>query len=1220
MRNAMRLKVLFWVIAFMAVTGLAFCPTGAWAKATPGSLKETPKDRSYSKSPEYRGYNRTGLLSYVYDGAAVNGTFSCNFTTPGVRGGASTPELVLALGAGGIATFNYRGVADSNYCTLEKAINATLVGNETGKMLDREDYYDAGSEIRNFVVTHVRAADLNGDNDHDEVFFYSGKYLYAYSLNRDSGALDYEDSVLICQPGDCNPDSQTAVFNPADLTVFKTDTSNTKAYIAVIAKKQDTTNAGAIFTIEFDGSTNKFDTSSGEPDWDYEVLTFDPTAVYSDSASIDGSSKDYLYVVGGTTVWVGDANYTKVGNSTTDDAVSNKATGSVLSTTRDVFVYSDSDIDTGNTTSRKDAENDEALVFVATAGGIYAFEFDYYSSSFNLMEYSDISTSIVGEVDFKSVYYVDHAGSDATSNGDVNGWLAAAAGDSGLYLFEVDGGNDTLSLSFMGSLDTTGVAENVFFIGGNSTASSIYNLYLADGAGGFKEINGTSMSSSSNRELKLIWQWDESVAPAAIEIVDDDGSNYTTIVLDQAGGIRVYDVNYNTSTNHAPAVWRETGSFNASSEIPHEGKLGFDLAWSSKSTAYGTGSNKAGTAYDMDVVPLGANSYNSVDDHVVFIAAGEAGIKKMLIMNTDASGNSTYARRYDGGAGYRALVSYDTPGTAKGISAYYSSSDSKYYVAVADGDGGVILSSITTTASEFTIDKQFALSGSGAVAEDVLIDYRSGSDAYVYVAYGDSGLLVLDCQSSSSDDFNQWSNPSIAAQLSKTDIGGYALKLASSRDHSDSAYGSSTYYLFILVNTGSGTALTIVDISTPSSPIVKKKAFTDSAIGTITDIAFMYDQSNSDKRYIFASTAGDNSTIRVINVSSPTTPTLTDKLDLTYDSIAIDAQYVGSSNSFVLAGETSTYGDSSGGKGMLARSFLTLTGPQSLSISVSASPSVVELGGTTNLSVSVTGGESPYQYSWSATPKSGSDSGTFDDTTSQTPTWTSPAGSSDKFTMTVEVTDNDGNTGSASVVVNSMATGVSVSNRIGKAGSEVTVPLIIAGVSSTKVDAFGLDVSYDSTKLTFLGVEKSDGLASWQVSGREVSSGTARIAGYADSEANAIPEGELETLLSLKFAIADDITAGTTVSITPVDGTGVDDISGVTLTAGTFKIVCPGDVDGSGLLTPQDALNIFYNTLGLYELEDDEAKVADLNNDGFVTVSDATQVMQSYVTNGGSCE
>ena len=557
------------------------------------------------------------------------------------------------------------------------------------------------------------------------------------------------------------------------------------------------------------------------------------------------------------------------------------------------------------------------------------------------------------------------------------------------------------------------------------------------------------------------------------------------------------------------------------------------------------------------------------------------------------------------------VESYNTPGSARGVYAYQSAAG-VFYVVVADGDAGVLLMDYNdTNAFEFTLNRQIALQGAG-VAESVLIDHRTADD-FVYVAYGDRGLLALDVTDTVA--FDKWSNPSTAIMLDGTTMGGYVKKMTLG------SHGSDTYYLYCLVQTAEGTnIIKVVNVSTPSSA---------SVVGTYTledeanDLAFLPDSSNTGKFYLAVSSTNDTdlgqtSRVVTVNVSDPTSPVSGADLGVTGQAKAVAADDLGAGTGIVVVGETMNVGTVNSYAGQTGRAKVTFTGAQTVTVAASANPNVVGLGGTSTLNASVSGGESPYIYKWSATARTSTETGTFsNNATGQTLTWTAPAGVSDIFTMTVKVTDSDGNTGTGSVTVRARPTGVSVVNRIGKAGSQVTVPVEVSGIPDTPIDAWGLEVTFDPTLLSFIEAVAPTDLAGWSVSGDEVSAGTLRIAGYAESFDKVIEAGATKTLILLRFSINNNASPGTIIAITP--SKAVDDITGVDLTAGQFKVVCPGDVDGSGLLTPQDSLWTFYYFLGVYDLEEDEAKVGDVNNDGLTDISDALEIMNRYIAYGGDC-
>jgi hypothetical protein len=491
----------------------------------------------------------------------------------------------------------------------------------------------------------------------------------------------------------------------------------------------------------------------------------------------------------------------------------------------------------------------------------------------------------------------------------------------------------------------------------------------------------------------------------------------------------------------------------------------------------------------------------------------------------------------------------------------------------------------------------------------VAIDKRTSS-SFVHVAYGDQGLLILDTGDAS---FSNWSNPSTAAQIDGATLGGYAKKVVIGQQ-------GSAYYAYVLVQTATqGNKIVIVDVSTPSSAAVKG---TYTAESEVNNLAFVGDTINSKYYLVLSSTndtsLGQTSRVAVVNISNPATPLAGATYGVTGQAVSIAAKY-GTTSSEVVVGEVLLIGTDNGYKGDVGLLKLTFTGAQTVTVTPSASSSVVPLGGSITLGASVSGGTAPYLYSWSVVPRSGTDTGQFnpDPPTAQSVGWTAPQ-VSDLFTFTVQVTDNDGNVGSGSITVRVRPTGVSVVNRIGKAGSTVTVPIEISGVPSVAIDAWGMDVTFDPQLLVFTGVSAPSDLSGWTVTGQQVSSGRVRIAGHAEAVDKVIEPGATKTLIYLHFSINRNAQPGTVASVTPSNA--VDDIAGVPLTAGNFKLVCPGDVDGSGLLTPQDALWTFYYFLNLYSLQDDEAKVADVDNNGIVNLTDAVEIMNRYVAYGGACQ
>lgn len=1124
-----------WSGCFLMVLLLFLLHGNAWSAATLSQLYETPKDQvTTATQPEYND-----LQSYVYDG--VKGVTAA--------GGA---ELILAMGEGGLVTFNYDSVTPA-YGIIDRKTSVTM-----------------GTEEVPLFVTRVVADDagISPDVEYDTVFALSGGYLIKYSLST-AGALSDPKYVRIYDPSD-----NMKQYEPTDLAIVKDSAAGpTKTYLAISAREQGAA-GGAVFLIAFDSATDAFDTNTGLPAFDILHTSFAPNAIAAVNANVTGTAADLLFIVGPDNLVIKAINTANVGGTSPTDAFSDAAQGTFDGTGRDVAVYANAAVDTTEA-------NTEVLIFIATNNGIYGFELDNSGTSYSLEEKGNLTQGEVPNLDAYGVNF-----NDAGTAGGRAGWLAVAGGTGGLYIFKSGGSAsaspDTLTLTYTAALDTTGTTEKVFGFAGTVSNTTIGNIYVADGGAGFKDVGGSTMSTAP--ELKLNYQWDDSVAAVATRIVNN-GTNDYAVVLDQAGGIRLYKID----TTATP--WTLVPQAEAAAQ---GGKYGFDLAWDSIYNSEGTGTNLAGTPYDLYAA---ADSGTATTVHL-FVASGTAGIKKMQL--TAVGGNLVYEKSGNG------VEAYNTPGTARGLDASQTAAGS-FRVAVADGDAGVLLMDYNiSTSNKFTLNRSLALQGAG-VAEGIAIDKRTSS-SFVHVAYGDQGLLILDIGDGS---FSNWSNPSTAAQINGAALGGYAKKVVIGQQ-------GSAYYAYVLIQTAtSGNKIVIVDVSTPSSA---------SIVGTYTgetevnNLAFVGDTTNSKYYLVLSSTndtsLGQTSRVAVVNVSNPATPLAGANYGVTGQAIGISAKYA--TNSVVVVGEVLQLGTDNGYKGEIGLLKLTFTGAQTVTVTPTASVSVVPLGGSITLGASVSGGTAPYLYSWSVVPRSGTDTGIFnpDPPTAQSVGWTAPQ-VSDLFTFTVQVTDNDGNVGSGSITVRVRPTGVSVVNRIGKAGSTVTVPIEISGVPSVAIDAWGMDVTFDPQLLVFTGVSTPSDLSGWTVTGQQVSSGRVRIAGHAEATDKVIEPGATKTLIYLRFSINRNASPGTVATVTPSNA--VDDISGVPLTAGNFKLVCPGDVDGSGLLTPQDALWTFYYFLNLYSLQDDEAKVADVDNNGVVNLTDAVEIMNRYVAYGGAC-
>jgi len=348
------------------------------------------------------------------------------------------------------------------------------------------------------------------------------------------------------------------------------------------------------------------------------------------------------------------------------------------------------------------------------------------------------------------------------------------------------------------------------------------------------------------------------------------------------------------------------------------------------------------------------------------------------------------------------------------------------------------------------------------------------------------------------------------------------------------------------------------------------------------------------------------SNIFTINITNPAEMLYSNAISTTYESRCVS---VSGDSQYVLFGELGGQLADTGYRGMVGLAKIEITQASTITVTVSASPRTVEPGGTSTFTATLGGGTSPYFYSWSVTDRTGEDAGSLDDATAASPTWTAPQ-ESGVYNISVTVTDRDGNTGTGTATIQVQPLGVSISDRIVKPGGLIRVPLHVTGVAQD-IDAFGVEVNYDTTNFSYYGVEETSDTVGWTFSVNESPAGSLKIGGQANGN-SAIPSGASADLVYIMFSAST--SAATCTSVTISLNNGVDDIAGEDLTDGTVTIVMPGDLDGSCSLTPQDALNAFLYYLGLTDLREDEAKVADVDNDGLVTPNDAILIMDMYVT------
>jgi hypothetical protein len=125
---------------------------------------------------------------------------------------------------------------------------------------------------------------------------------------------------------------------------------------------------------------------------------------------------------------------------------------------------------------------------------------------------------------------------------------------------------------------------------------------------------------------------------------------------------------------------------------------------------------------------------------------------------------------------------------------------------------------------------------------------------------------------------------------------------------------------------------------------------------------------------------------------------------------------------------------------------------------------------------------------------------------------------------------------------------ISCSPTSGNTGDIIDVPITILG-NTEEIKAFGLDVTYDTTMFSYVGVNKGSLTGSWStVTGSQISTG-ARIGGFAGDPQLAIPVGSSGTLAVLRLRVTCTLCADGKQSQLCM-GSFTDDIIGMTMSPG----------------------------------------------------------------------
>jgi hypothetical protein len=127
---------------------------------------------------------------------------------------------------------------------------------------------------------------------------------------------------------------------------------------------------------------------------------------------------------------------------------------------------------------------------------------------------------------------------------------------------------------------------------------------------------------------------------------------------------------------------------------------------------------------------------------------------------------------------------------------------------------------------------------------------------------------------------------------------------------------------------------------------------------------------------------------------------------------------------------------------------------------------------------------------------------------------------------------------------------IEVTSLAGSAGDNVFADVLLYK-SDRKIDAFGLELFYDSAHLSFIQAQKGELTADWiQVTGTENSSGQLTLGGF---HTTALPTATSGQLMRLAFKVITDETDECTVSYLEL-ANPVDDISDLALFSGAFTI------------------------------------------------------------------
>jgi len=187
--------------------------------------------------------------------------------------------------------------------------------------------------------------------------------------------------------------------------------------------------------------------------------------------------------------------------------------------------------------------------------------------------------------------------------------------------------------------------------------------------------------------------------------------------------------------------------------------------------------------------------------------------------------------------------------------------------------------------------------------------------------------------------------------------------------------------------------------------------------------------------------------------------------------------------------------------------------------------------------------------------------------------------------------------------------GLGIEGSKGKVGQEVRIPVKIQDAPN-KVSAFGFTVSYNEDILEYIGHERGELTASFNLLDVNPFGSGQLIIGGVTSE-GAIPQGANGTLVWLKFKVKQG-NKGWCYSLDIKD---VKDGTAYFQTIGGFFCInpCEGDLNEDGEITPADALIAFQCYLRSGVCPD----CSDVDENGEVTPNDALCLFRKYLGQTG---